>query len=86
MNVVNNLTSIISDAIVRGVQSTARNEPTLLLGAAACSAFSKSEIVLPACKKGVVFLVLDVDSDQIAFFDSIDEKYLGEIIKIIENL
>lgn len=55
-------------------------------GHIACSAMSKSEIVLPAFKIGEVFLVLDVDSDQLAAFNQDDEKYLGEIIQIIESL
>ena len=55
-------------------------------GHIACSALSKSEIVLPVFKDGEVKLVLDVDSDAIAAFDEIDEKYLGEVIKIMETL
>lgn len=55
-------------------------------GHIACSALSKSEIVLPAFKNGEVFLVLDVDSENLASFDLEDEKYLGEIIKIIESI
>jgi L-methionine (R)-S-oxide reductase len=55
-------------------------------GHIACSALSKSEIVLPAFKNREVFLVLDVDSENLASFDMDDEKYLGEIIKIIESL
>lgn len=55
-------------------------------GHIACSALSKSEIVLPAFKNGEVFLVLDVDSERLAAFDHEDEKHLGEIIKIFESL
>lgn len=55
-------------------------------GHIACSSLSRSEIVLPAMKNNEVFLVLDVDSEQIGSFDSTDEKYLGEVIKIIERL
>lgn len=55
-------------------------------GHIACSSLSKSEIVLPAFKNNEVFLVLDADSDRLAAFDEVDEKYLGEIIKIIEGL
>ena len=52
-----------------------------------CSSLSRSEIVLPAFdKKGEVFLVLDIDSEQLATFDEIDEKYLGDLIRIIEKL
>jgi L-methionine (R)-S-oxide reductase len=55
-------------------------------GHIACSAMSKSEIVLPAFKNNEVFLVLDIDSDCIAAFDDDDERYLGAVVKIIENL
>lgn len=55
-------------------------------GHIACSSLSKSEIVLPGFKNEKVFLVLDADSDKYSYFDEDDEKYLGEIIKILENL
>ncbi len=55
-------------------------------GHIACSSLSKSEIVLPAFKNNKVWLVLDVDSEKLAAFDETDQKYLGEIIKIIESL
>lgn len=48
-------------------------------GHIACSAQSKSEIVLPIFKNNEVIGVLDVDSDEIATFDSIDEKYLMQL-------
>lgn len=55
-------------------------------GHIACSSDSRSEIVLPAFnKKGEVALVLDVDSNKLADFDVVDEKYLGQVIKIIET-
>jgi L-methionine (R)-S-oxide reductase len=44
-------------------------------GHIACSSLSKSEIVLPAFdKKGDVFLILDVDSEHVAYFDETDRK------------
>jgi L-methionine (R)-S-oxide reductase len=55
-------------------------------GHIACSSLSKSEIVLPAFKNNKVWLVLDVDSEKLAAFDETDQKYLGEVIKIIESL
>ena len=55
-------------------------------GHIACSALSKSEIVLPVFNDSEVIMVLDIDSDQIAAFDEEDEKYLGEVIKIMETL
>lgn len=55
-------------------------------GHIACSSDSKSEIVLPALRHGEVFLVLDVDSDKLNDFDQTDERYLGEIMRMIETL
>jgi L-methionine (R)-S-oxide reductase len=56
-------------------------------GHIACSSESRSEIVLPAFdKNGNVFLVLDVDSNKIADFDAIDQKYLEKIIRLVEKL
>lgn len=56
-------------------------------GHIACSSDSKSEIVLPAKNKnGEVVLILDVDSNKLADFDAIDQKYLNQVIEIIESL
>lgn len=54
-------------------------------GHIACSSDSKSEIVLPAFKNNEVALVLDVDSDRMNDFDVIDEKYLRQVMKLIER-
>lgn len=54
-------------------------------GHIACSSDSKSEIVLPAFKNGEVALILDVDSDQLANFDQVDQKNLEQLMKIIEQ-
>jgi GAF domain-containing protein len=54
-------------------------------GHIACSSASKSEIVLPAFKNNEVFLVLDVDSDELNDFDAVDEKYLEDVMRIIER-
>src|SRR5690606_10236885 len=54
-------------------------------GHIACSSASKSEIVLPAFKNNEVFLVLDIDSDKLNDFNEVDEKYLGEVMRIIER-
>lgn len=53
-------------------------------GHIACSSASRSEIVLPLQKNGVVVGVLDVDSADLAWFDDTDEKYLKEIIAFIK--
>lgn len=55
-------------------------------GHIACSAASKSEIVLPAFKNGSVFLVLDVDSDRLNDFDVVDEHYLSAVIRLVEKI
>jgi GAF domain-containing protein len=55
-------------------------------GHIACSSLSRSEIVLPAFRDGEVFLVLDVDSEELNHFSEEDEKGLQEIIRIIEKL
>lgn len=54
-------------------------------GHIACSSESKSEIVLPIFKDGAVSLILDIDSNKINDFDEIDQTYLQQIIKLIEN-
>jgi GAF domain-containing protein len=57
------------------------------LGHIACSSASKSEIVLPAFdKNGDVFLVLDVDSDELDDFSEADSVGLSAIMKIVEGL
>ena len=48
-----------------------------------CSSASKSEIVVPVLRKGDVAMVLDIDSDQLSFFDETDQKYLEELVRFI---
>lgn len=56
-------------------------------GHIACSSASKSEIVLPAFdKNGEVFLILDVDSDQLNDFSKVDAEGLMKVIRIVEGL
>jgi len=53
-------------------------------GHIACSSLSKSEIVLPAFnKKNDVFLILDVDSEHLAYFDETDRIYLEQVMELI---
>jgi len=76
----------------RGVCGVAwRDEKTLIVpdvdafpGHIACSALSKSEIVLPLFNNNTVVGVLDVDSEVLAHFDETDAQYLGQIIKLIK--
>ena len=55
-------------------------------GHIACNSASKSEIVLPAFKDNKVALVLDVDSDRLNDFDMVDERYLNQLIKVVEQI
>lgn len=52
-------------------------------GHIACSYASKSEIVVPIRKEGKIFGVLDVDSDQLDYFDHIDQHYLEKILALL---
>lgn len=59
----------------------------LFPGHIACSAASKSEIVLPVFTTGGdVAMVLDIDSNQLNDFSETDAEGLGEVIKIVEKL
>lgn len=53
-------------------------------GHIACSSLSKSEIVVPVIKDGEVFAVLDVDSESLNEFSATDEKYLQQIISLLQ--
>lgn len=53
-------------------------------GHIACSSLSKSEIVVPVIRNGKVLGVLDVDSVDLNAFDAMDQKYLENIIDLIE--
>ncbi len=53
-------------------------------GHIACSATSKSEIVIPIIKNGNVIGVLDVDSAELNSFDETDAGYLKQIVGLIE--
>jgi GAF domain-containing protein len=77
----------------KGVCGTSWKEKKTLLvpnvdefpGHIACSADSKSEIVLPAFRNGEVALVLDIDSDRLNDFDEIDQLYLTRLMEKIEK-
>ena len=55
-------------------------------GHIACSALSKSEIVVPIIKKNNVLAVLDIDSMKKSDFDSVDSEYLNRIAVHISKL
>ena len=50
-------------------------------GHIACSALSKSEIVLPLIKNDQTSVVLDIDSTELASFDATDQNELEKICK-----
>ncbi|AHM61085.1 GAF domain-containing protein [Flammeovirgaceae bacterium 311] len=54
-------------------------------GHIACSSASRSEIVIPGFKGGEVALVLDVDSDQLNDFSETDQKYLEQLMRLVEQ-
>ena len=75
----------------RGVCGTAWQEAATQLvpdvdafpGHIACSSLSRSEIVVPLCKNGEVWGVLDIDSDCLATFDETDRLYLEQLATYI---
>jgi GAF domain-containing protein len=75
----------------KGVCGTAWKEQKTIIvpdvekfpGHIACSAESKSEIVVPVLNaEKKIFGVLDIDSDELDAFDSIDSFYLNTILEI----
>ena len=76
----------------RGVcGSSWQQEATLIVpdvekfpGHIACSSLSKSEIVVPLKQDDVVRGVLDVDSDALDQFDVSDQRYLEQIVSLIQ--
>ncbi|HWD88163.1 MAG TPA: GAF domain-containing protein [Mucilaginibacter sp.] len=52
-------------------------------GHIACSSVSRSEIVIPIFRNGLVAGVLDVDSEHLDHFDYTDSIYLDQIVKLI---
>ena len=52
-------------------------------GHIACSSLSKSEIVVPIIRDGEVVAILDVDSDELNHFDTVDQKYLEQIVELV---
>jgi GAF domain-containing protein len=75
----------------KGVCGTAwANAQTVLVpdvaqfpGHIACSAASRSEIVVPLMRKGVVVGVLDVDSEYLDHFNETDQSFLEEICSVL---
>lgn len=72
----------------RGVCGTAWKEGRTLIvpdvdqfpGHIACSALSRSEIVIPIFRDEKVWGELDIDSAETDTFDAVDEKYLTQLL------
>lgn len=78
----------------KGVCGTAwKNKSTIVVpdvekfpGHIACSALSRSEIVVPGFNSaGDVILVLDADSDELNFFSETDQRYLEDLMQTINR-
>lgn len=75
----------------RGVCGTAWKERRTIVvpdveefpGHIACSAASRSEIVVPIMQNGEVIAVLDIDSEDLATFDQTDAEYLQQMVSML---
>ena len=75
----------------RGVCGTAWKECRTLIvpdvenfpGHIACSALSRSEIVIPILRKGAVVAELDIDSAELDTFDEVDKRYLTDLLTLL---
>jgi len=54
-------------------------------GHIACSALSKSEIVVPVRKGETCIAVFDIDSDQLNGFDAVDKAGVEQLVSILEK-
>lgn len=78
----------------RGVCGTAWKDARTLIvpdvdafpGHIACSSLSRSEIVVPLVKNGVIWGVLDIDSAELNTFDEVDKKHLEHLVALLDNL
>ena len=78
-------------AFGRGVCGTAWREQTTQIvpdveqfpGHIACSSLSRSEIVVPVWDGDKIVAVLDIDSEQLATFDEMDEIWLERIVELL---
>ena len=52
-------------------------------GHIACSSESRSEIVIPIFKDGVMWAELDIDSKELNTFDDIDKQWLERIVTVL---
>ena len=55
----------------------------LFPGHIACSSLSRSEIVVPVWRNGEIVAVLDIDSEHLSTFDTIDQEWLEKIVQLL---
>ena len=75
----------------RGVCGTAWQEQQTVIvpdveqfpGHIACSALSRSEIVVPVWNDGQIRAVLDIDSKELGTFDQTDREYLEKMVSLV---
>lgn len=75
----------------RGVCGTAWQEQRTIVvpdveqfpGHIACSALSRSEVVVPVWRGGEIVAVLDIDSCELAAFDEVDRAWLEKIVALL---
>ena len=80
-------------AFGRGVCGTAWREQTTQIvpdveqfpGHIACSSLSRSEIVVPVWDGDKIMAVLDIDSEQLSTFDTIDKEWLEKIVRLLNH-
>ena len=53
-------------------------------GHIACSSASRSEIVVPVFREGMVIAVLDIDSAELNTFDQTDRLHLEQIVQLLK--
>ena len=70
--------------------AAARTQKTVIVpdvekfpGHIACSGRSRSEIVVPFVRDGATRFVLDIDSDKLADFDTVDQTHLERLVALI---
>lgn len=76
----------------RGVCGTSWAEARTLIvpdvekfpGHIACSSLSKSEIVVPIFSGNEIVAILDADAAELNQFDSIDQYYFEEVVRLLE--
>jgi GAF domain-containing protein len=75
----------------RGVCGTAWSEERTIVvedvdkfpGHIACSSLSRSEIVVPMWHNDEIIGLLDIDSEHLATFDTIDQEWLERIVQLL---